>query len=148
MDLIGKQLPSVSAADNGKVLGVENGAWRPIMPTSTSPIEDLPLNVSEGIATLDVTNQGGIQQVLTQYGQGSNFQFVGLNVQSSPDNILIFTLCGIDTSTTNFHIDLSCVSDGRAYYVRLRPVSTNVMSGELKAYTLPDTIIYKHSRKL
>ena len=136
MDLIGKQLPSVSAADNGKVLGVENGAWRPIMPTSTSPIEDLPLNVSGGIATLDVTNQGGIQQVLTQYGQGSNFQFVGLNVQSSPDNILIFTLCGIDTSTTNFHIDLSCVSDGRAYYVRLRPVSTNVMSGTLDSYKL------------
>lgn len=30
MDLIGKQLPSVSAADNGKVLSVENGRWKAV----------------------------------------------------------------------------------------------------------------------
>lgn len=38
MDLIGKQLPSVSTADNGKVLGVENGAWKPVAGGSKTPV--------------------------------------------------------------------------------------------------------------
>lgn len=242
MDLIGKQLPSVSASDNGKVLGVENGAWRPIMPTPASPadmvfipyqsltyssitdalaagqtpftrhtilnedytfyliknepsakyifccvtmdpyngqlfqmhflqvtssnlkvtatelfydrevvdtlqgdvqelykivrLKQLPLTVSGKTATLDLTSKGGIQSFMQEYAAGNNIQFIGLNIQSSPDNILIFAVCGIDTATTNLHVDLSCVSEGKAYYVRLTPVDTNVMRGTLYTYTL------------
>ena len=246
MDLIGKQLPSVSAADNGKVLGVENGRWRAITRTPATPadmvyipyseltysriqaalaagktpftkhtvleedytyylmkfdpssprylfactnpdpnipgtfqihwlqvgtshkvtatiqfyekslvdqleenldnnieevsdrlaLKQLPVTVSGTTAILDLAGTGGVQNTLKRYSRGDNIQFIGTNIQSSPNNILIFTVCGIDTTTSNLHVDLSCVSDGRAYYVRLTPVDTNVMRGTLYSYTL------------
>lgn len=238
MDLIGKQLPSVSAADNGKVLGVDSGRWKPIPaskpdmvyipyseltyssvqaalaagktaftmhtvlgedytfylmkfdPSSpryifacTNPdpatpgtfqihflqlgttgkftltiqfyekahiddalssvngdfldlaaliqIKQIPVTVNGSTATLDLTSTGGVQSTLYRYSKGDNIQFIGTNIQSSPDNILIFTVCGIDTTTSNLHVDLSCISDERAYYVRLVPTSTTEMRGTL-----------------
>lgn len=104
--------------------------------TSVLALKQLPVTVSGTTATLDLTNEGGIQAMMLNYAAGHNYLFVVVNLQTSPNNILVFTPCGMDTSTANMHMDLSCISNGLAYYVRLTPIDTNVMRGTLNTYQL------------
>lgn len=123
MDLIGKQLPSVSAADNGKVLGVEDGHWKAV--TASQAVEPV-------IVTINITGHSGDDVIGTWTGAtweelqnafmhnvagginpmtNSHFWF---NSTGSTDNLpsINFIGPGFGGSNTVFHFNLMCKSDG------------------------------------
>ena len=130
MDLIGKQLPSVSAADNGKVLGVENGAWKPVAGGSGS-VNPVIVNVSLTSKTEGTWTGATWDDLLNAFnhnvagfiiGDDQNCVQMWLNykeILNGDITLLTFMLIGGTTTYYSFE------SDGTFTLTTARPMSSH-----------------------